>query len=67
MIFLSSADFFFKIYFFIKFFKEHHHCQMIWVQTVCKCYQQMTLVGKELKNDSLHMGRPLVKSEYPKN
>ena len=22
---------------------------MIWVQTVCKCYQQTTLAGKELK------------------
>ena len=24
---------------------------LIWVQTVCKCYQQTTLVGKELKSE----------------
>ena len=26
-----------------------HLSDLIWVQTVCKCYQQMTLAGKELK------------------
>ena len=38
--FLSSADFFFKINFFEKFFQEYHQCQ-----TVCKNYQQTILVG----------------------
>ena len=63
--FLSSADFL-KINTFEKFFQEHHQCQtvwiqirpdvllgLIWVQTVCKCYQQMALQGimlKKLKN-----------------
>ena len=55
--FLSSADFFFKI----NFSKIPSECQtvwfqispnilsgLIWVQTVCKGYQQTILVGKEL-------------------
>ena len=52
---------FFKINFFKKLFQEYHqsvsldqdqaqHFVMpIWVHTVCKGYQQTTLVGKELK------------------
>ena len=53
---------FFKNQFFEKFFQEYHLCQtvwnqirpdilsgLIWVQTVCKGYQQMTLVGKGVK------------------
>ena len=56
MIFLSSA--FFKIIFFEKFVQEYHLSvkqigsrsgpNLIWIQTVCKAYQQMTLGGKEL-------------------
>ena len=47
---------FFKINFFEKFFQEYHQSVnqfesivsgLIWVQTVCKGYQQMTLAGKE--------------------
>ena len=57
---MSSADFF-KIHFFKKFFQEYRQCQtvwiqirpnissgLIWVKTVCKGYQQTTLVCKEL-------------------
>ena len=53
---------FFKINFFEKFFQQYHQCQtdwipirpdilsgLIWGQTVCKGYQQTTLVGKELR------------------
>ena len=56
----SVVVFFFKINFFEKFFQEYNKCQtvwiqirpgillgLIWVQTVCKSYQQTTLVGKE--------------------
>ena len=52
---------FFKIIYFEKFFQEYHHSQtvwiqirpnilsgLMWVQTVCKGYQQTTLGGKEL-------------------
>ena len=52
---------YFKIKFFKKFFQEYHQSVkqliqirpdilsgLIWIQTVCKGYQQMTLVGKEL-------------------
>ena len=35
--------------------QAQHFVGLIWVQTVCKGYQQMTLVAKELKSDSLHM------------
>ena len=51
----------FSKYIFLIFFQEYHQCHtvwiqirstillgLIWVQTVCKCYHQMTLVGKEL-------------------
>ena len=55
---------FFKMKFFEKFFQEYHQCQivsiqirlylllvLIWVQTVCKSYQHMTLGDKELKQE----------------
>ena len=54
--FMLSADFF-KIIFFEKFFQEYHQSQTvwiqirtdkIWVQAVCKSYQQTTLEGKVL-------------------
>ena len=58
--FLSSADFFSKSTFLKKFFQEYHQCQtvwsqiwpnillgLIWVQTVCKGYEQTTLVSKK--------------------
>ena len=56
MLFVLSADFFPE-----KIFQEYHLSVkqigarsglticLIWVQTVCKGYQQMTLGGKELK------------------
>ena len=57
--FMPSADFL-KMNFFEKFFQECHQCQtvwsqirtnilcgLVWVQIVCKRYQQTTLVGKE--------------------
>ena len=60
---------FFKISFFEKFFQECHQCQtvwiqirpdilsgLIWVQTVCRGNQQMTLIDKEL-NTCHHMSR----------
>ena len=53
--------FFSKINYFEKFFQKYHQCHkvwtqirpnillgLIWVQIVCKGYQQMTLVGKGL-------------------
>ena len=56
---------FFKINFFRKIFQEYHKCQtvwtlirprriasLIWVQTVCKGYQQKTMVDKELNSKS---------------
>ena len=47
--FLPSADFFFKINFFEKFYRNTDVSSvLIWFQTVCKGYQQTTLVGKEL-------------------
>ena len=50
---LSSADFFYKISFFEALFQEitsecQTVCIKIWVQTICKVYQQMTLVGIEV-------------------
>ena len=58
MHFLSFADFFSKLTFSKKFFQVHYHCQKvwiqtrtnifsvpIWVQTVCKGYQQTTKVA----------------------
>ena len=65
MLFCCLLIFFFKISFFEKFFQEYHlsvkrfgsrsglteHVLsgLIWFQTVCKSYQQTTLVGKESK------------------
>ena len=59
MLFLSSADFF-KINFFEKVFQEYHQSVkqlgsssgltfvgLIWLQTVCKSYQQTAPVGKK--------------------
>ena len=53
---------FFNVNFSEKFFQEYHECQtiwnlirpdkmsgLIWVQSVCKGYQQRTLVSNELK------------------
>ena len=53
---LSSADFFLKINVLKNFFQEYHQnvkqfgplSGLIWVQTVCKGYQQTALVDKEL-------------------
>ena len=52
--FLSSADFFSKSTLFEKFFQEYHLCVkthwiQIWVQSVFKGYEMMTLAGNELK------------------
>ena len=59
-----------KINFFEKLFQEYHHCQTvwiqirldfllgpIWVQTVCKCYQQMTLVHVGKKFNPSHQSQ----------
>ena len=62
--FFTVCCFFFKIQFFEKLFlKYNQECQtnwiqirhdilsaLIWVQTVCQGYQQMTLVGKDLRS-----------------
>ena len=58
--FWSSVDFYFKINFFKKIFQEY--CQsvvlsgLIWVQTVCKGYQQMTNVTTS--NERMCMDTP---------
>ena len=63
--FLSSADFFSKSFFFEKLFQEYDQSiklfgsrsgRLIWVQTVCKGFQQMALVGKELRTVSKKHG-----------
>ena len=52
-VFLTSADLFQKY-----FSSRNHHCQtawiqiQIWIQTVCKGYQQTTLVDKEFTENS---------------
>ena len=61
--FLSSVDFFFRINYFENSFRNiiivpnsldsdqtDELSGLIWVQTVCKGYQQTTLVGKELND-----------------
>ena len=50
--FLLSADFFQNQLFRKKFLgiPSDILSGLIWIQTVCKSYQQMTLVGKELKD-----------------
>ena len=59
--FLSSADFFFKINFLKRIFQKYHQIVkqfrpdrpssgLIWVQTVCRGYQQTTLVDKEFND-----------------
>ena len=52
MLFLLSGDFIFKINIFEKFFQEYHESQTdggpVWVQSVCKGYQQIALVAKDL-------------------
>ena len=69
MLFLLPADFFFKINVFWKIISAiPSECQrvwtrirpdimsdLIWVQTVCKDYQQMTLVGKLFSNKAKHL------------
>ena len=65
---LSSADFFLKSTFSKRVSRLVSECQtvwveirpnvlsgLIWVQTVCKGYQQMTLVGKELRKKERHL------------
>ena len=42
--FLLSGDFF-KINIFKNFYQEHYQSVLIWVQTVCKGYQQVTKVA----------------------
>ena len=74
-LFLSSADFFFRINFSEKFFQEYDQSQtvwikirpdvlsgLIWVQTVFKSYQQTTLGDKELnvEYDSFMILSPLL-------
>ena len=56
---MSSIDFFSKSHFSIFFYREYHQSvkqigtrlgpTLIWVQTVCKGYQQTTLVTNEFK------------------
>ena len=71
LFFLLSADFF-QNQLFKNPFQEYHQCQtvwiqirpdilagLIWVQTVCKGYQQMTLVGKELYNMGCDARKPV--------
>ena len=52
--------------FFEKFFQEYHLTDwiqirpdvllgLVWVQSVCKCYEQTTLVGNRLKEKSLRL------------
>ena len=58
MTLLSSADIFFKISSFKKFFQDHYQCQLVWIQTVCKGYQQTTKVvpsKKRVKNLLVHL------------
>ena len=55
---LSNFSCFYAIHWFEKFFQEYHQCLdpdqadilsgLIWVQTICKGYQQTTIVGKKL-------------------
>ena len=74
--FLSSADFF-QNHLFGKFFQEYDQCQtvlilvrpdkmsgLIWVQTVCKSYQQTALVGKELTSVLLSHYRSILGPTY---
>ena len=71
-VFLLSADDFFQNQLFQNLFQEYHQCQtvwiqirpdilagLIWVQTACKGYQQMTLVGKELYNMGCNVRKPV--------
>ena len=55
MFFFTFLDIFFKINFFEKFFQEYYQSVnvlsgLIWVQTVCKSYQQTSPGYKELKD-----------------
>ena len=59
--FFTFPDFFYKIIFFEKFFQEYYQSVnvlsgLIWVQTVCKSYQQTTLGDKELKDMLISTG-----------
>ena len=55
-VFLSSADFLKIVFFSKKILQEYYHSEkqfgsrsaLIFAQTVCKGYQQTTLVGKEM-------------------
>ena len=67
--------FFFKINIFEKFFQEYYLSVkqigprsgpdilsgLNWVQSVCKVYEQTTLVGKELNGQSFNIGFTSVK------
>ena len=58
---------YFKINFFEKFFQDYHQCQtvwiqirpdimsgLIWIQTICKGYHQMTQTGNELSHNNIN-------------